>query len=485
MENPLYTGAGEAAELIARGEVTALELTDAAISRIAALDSLVNAVVVPDFDRARAMAKRADEAVRQGHRLPLLGVPITVKESFPVAGLPTSWGIPEFRDWRPTSEALAVQRLRRAGAIILGKTNVSEGLADWQCTNRVFGRTNNPWDVRRTPGGSSGGSAAALAAGFSFLELGSDSAGSIRIPAHFCGVFGHRPTYGLISSQGYNFPKTYAPSDLSTVGPMARTAADLMLALDQLAGPGGLESRAYRLELPNARHKRLADFRCLVLDEHPLVRSSSDVVTPIRRVEGFLRKQGVTVATSSPLLPDLADVARLCVRLLVPMTLYRVSEQHYQAVVERAGGLSPDDDSLTATSLRAGVGSHRDWLRANEGRARLALLWQRLFREWDVIICPVSPTVAFPHDDRPPEDRTLEVDGVSIAYSDQIAWSTLAIPCGLPATAVPAGSTERGLPVGFQIVGPAFEDRSTIALAAMIEAEMGGFTRPISIANRQ
>jgi amidase len=186
-----YRAAAELVEALAKRRVSSRELVDSAIARIEALDSKINAVVVRDFDRARAAAAAADAALAEGERRPLLGVPITVKEQFGVAGLPTTWGNPKFKDWRPEVDALAVQRLKAAGAIILGKTNVPVALRDWQSYNDVYGTTNNPWDLSRSPGGSSGGSAAALAAGFVPLEFGSDIGGSLRAPAHFCGVFSH------------------------------------------------------------------------------------------------------------------------------------------------------------------------------------------------------------------------------------------------------------------------------------------------------
>ena len=201
-----YRTAGEQVADLAARRVSAVELLDQAIARIEALDKSINAVVVRDFDRARQAAIAADQALARGERRPLLGLPMTVKESFNVAGLPTTWGIPAFKDWRPAEDAVPVERLKAAGAVIIGKTNVPVALADWQSTNPIYGTTNNPYDVERTPGGSSGGAAAALAAGYVALELGSDIGGSLRTPAHYCGVFAHKPTYGVIARRGHNFP---------------------------------------------------------------------------------------------------------------------------------------------------------------------------------------------------------------------------------------------------------------------------------------
>src|SRR5262249_3372140 len=222
----------------------------------------INAIVVRDFDRAISAAKTADAAIARGERKPLLGVPMTVKESHNVAGLPTTWGFAQFKDFIAAEDSVGVKRLKAAGAIIVGKTNVPVGLADWQSVNPVYGRTRNPWNLDRSPGGSSGGSSAALAARMTPLEFGSDIGGSIRVPAGFCGVYGHKPSFGIIPRRGQSPPGADgAPTPLSVVGPMARTAADLEVALGVLAGPDEEEATAYRLELPPARHKRLGDFR--------------------------------------------------------------------------------------------------------------------------------------------------------------------------------------------------------------------------------
>jgi amidase len=263
---PTYRSASDLIQALAARQISSRELVDAAIIRIEALDPKLNAVVVRDFDRARVAADAADAALGRGERRPLLGLPMTVKEQFNVAGLPTTWGYARFRDWRPGFDALAVQRLKSAGAIIIGKTNVPEGLSDWQSYNEVHGATNNPWNLGRTPGGSSGGAAAALAAGFVPLELGADTGGSLRIPAHFCGVFGHKPGLDLIPQRGSGAPQTpamVARSELSVIGPMARSADDLALELSVLAGPDKMwDGIGYKLALPEPRHDRLADLSC-------------------------------------------------------------------------------------------------------------------------------------------------------------------------------------------------------------------------------
>src|SRR5258707_1149188 len=227
-----YRTAGDLATALADRKISARELLDAVISRIEALDPKINAVVVRDFDRARAAADAADAALARGERRPLLGLPITVKEHYAVAGLPTTRGDPKFKNWKAEVDALVEQRLKAAGAVVLGKTNVPLNLADWQSFNEVYGTTNNPWDLSRTPGGSSGCAAAALPAGFGPLELGSDIGGSLRAPAHFCGVFSHKPSLDLVPQRGAGPPQTpVVPvrGDLAVAGPMARSATDLAL----------------------------------------------------------------------------------------------------------------------------------------------------------------------------------------------------------------------------------------------------------------
>src|SRR5271155_167366 len=252
-DDPACRSAGELVQMLASRQISSRELVDSAIARIDAIDPKINAVVVRDFDRARAAADAADAALARGERRALFGLPMTVKEQFNIAGLPTTWGDPKFRDWRPDADALVVQRLKAAGAIILGKTNVPINLGDWQSYNDIYGTTNNPWDPTRSPGGSSGGEAATLAAGLSALGAGSDIAGSLRNPAHYCGIYGHKPSWGVIPNRGHGPPGIVTPTDISVVGPMARDAEDLALALGVLAGPDVLQQAAWHVSLPAPR----------------------------------------------------------------------------------------------------------------------------------------------------------------------------------------------------------------------------------------
>jgi len=477
--NPAYWTARECAHALADRRLSAVELLEAAIARIDALDGAINAVVVRDFDRARAAARDADTALARGERRPLLGVPMTVKESQDVAGLPTSWGIPEFRDWRPAADGTAVARLKAAGAVIMGKTNVPTALADWQSANEIYGFTRNPYDAARTPGGSSGGGAAALAAGFTPLELGSDIGGSIRVPAHFCGVFGHKPSYGILPFRGHTFPGTESGVDLAVIGPLARSAADLDLALDIVAGPDEEEAVGYRLDLPPPRHTALRDFRVLVVDTHPLIPTAQSVQAAVGRLAGRLEREGVRVARASPLLPDLAAANQTFLQLLMPIITARMPAEQHAAMQEHAAALPPGEQGLPAQRLRAAVARHRDWLAANEARVRLRRQWRALFREFDVVLTPAFSTPAFPHDHSPDVNaRVAAIDEARVSYFDQLAWPGIAIVGALPATVAPLERDAAGLPIGVAVNGPYLEDRTTIAFAGLIEQAFGGFVPP-------
>ena len=476
-----YGTAKELVDALAARKISALELTDHVVARIEAFDPKLNAVVVHDFDRARDAAKNADAALARGERRPLLGIPMAVKESFDVAGLPTTWGLPAFKDWKPAEDALAVARVKAAGAVILGKTNVPLLLGDWQSYNDIYGTTNNPWDVGRSPGGSSGGSSAALAAGFGPLSLGSDIGGSLRVPAHYCGVYAHKPTLNIVPPRGHRVPgAVQREADLAVVGPMARSAADLALALDVIAGPDELRAGiAYRLALPPPRHTELKAYRVLVLDDHPLLPTASSVRAALQSLGRRLVKTGVTVGYQSPLLPDLAESARLYMRLLMAALSERWPLEQYKEMQVAAETLKPDDNSLAAERSRGAVMSFRDWAQADAARIKLQRQWSALFCEWDVVLCPPMPTPAFPHDHSTPVSaRHIEIDGKRHSYFDQLVWAEPATTPGLPATAAPIGLSETGLPIGVQIIGPYLEDRTTIAFAELIEREFGGFIPP-------
>jgi amidase len=463
-------------------EVSAVELAQDAIGRIERHDEKINAICVRDFERALSAAREADAALARGETKPLLGIPLTIKESYNIAGLPTTWGAPAHKDFVATDDALPVSRVKDAGGVILGKTNVPLGLGDWQSYNEIYGVTKNPFDLGRTPGGSSGGSSAALAAGYAPLSLGSDIGGSLRVPAFHCGVYAHKPTFALAPSRGHT-PPPFQPlpldRDLAVIGPMARSAADLSLLLDVIAGPDPLEGgKAYRLELPAPRHQGLMDYRVLVIDSDPVLPTNFTVRGAIEKLADNLGKAGVTVARTSPLLPDFAASSRIYMRMLMSFLGANFPPEVYQGAQTEAAKLSPDDHSLGAERLRGIVLSHREWVIAEGGRARLRAQWRELFETFDAVICPIMPTPAYPHDHSPEQEkRRIRIDETDYVYADQLAWPGIATLPGLPATAIPLGLSS-GLPVGVQIVGPFLEDRTPLRLAELIEREFGGFVPP-------
>jgi amidase len=429
----------EIAAAIRAGTTTARAETDAAIERIERLDGAINAVVVRDFYRARSTADDADARLANGDTAPLLGVPMTVKEAFDVTGLPTHWGFRHHANNVATSDALAVQKLKAAGAIILGKTNVPKALGDWQSVNSIHGVTNHPTDPTRTCGGSSGGAAAALATGMVPLELGSDIGGSIRIPAHFCGVWGLKPSWGAISSYGHRYPGSDgADEPLGVIGPMARSGEDLALALDLLA--------TIPLPRSNAAPKRV-----LLLARHPETPTASACVEAVERAANALARHGVEIVRDATALPDLSRQHDDYTRMLNVSFARMDPAMHW---------------SLPALT---------EWFAMQDAQARNARAWEGLFEEVDAVIAPPAATQAFPHDHTPQADRRLSIDGVDSPYDAHLAWAGLATYPGLPATCVPVG-TIGGLPAGVQVICDTHRDHKSIAIATLIHNALHGAT---------
>lgn len=477
-----YQSATELVSDLANRKISSEELLEETISRIDSLDKKINAIVVRDFEQARVAAKAADASIAKGERKPLLGLPITVKESFNVTGFPTTWGNPTYKNWYPNEDALVVSRLKAAGAFIIGKTNVPFMLKDWQTYNIIYGTTNNPWNISFTPGGSSGGSAAALAAGFVSLELGSDFAGSIRVPAHYCGVFGHKPSINLVPMRGSG-PPTSIPSpsmnDLLVAGPMARTAADLALTLKVLAGPDEMwDGKGYQLSLPTIQKNHLKNFRVLIINNHPLCTTAAAINKSMDNLVEHLTKLGVKVSLNARLLPDLGEITRTYVTLFAANIAGNMPIDEYEKLEAASKALKPDDLSIDACILRGCMLTYRDWLTNTRARIALRLQWQNIFKEFDVVICPVMPTPAFPHDHSDPRNRKIDIDGRLFPYSDQYAWVSIASLFGLPSTVVPVSHTENGLPIGVQIIGNYLEDYTTIQFAHLLEHTLGGFIIP-------
>ncbi|HEX2483956.1 MAG TPA: amidase [Myxococcota bacterium] len=480
-----WRSARDLAAALARGELSALELLEHFAARVERVNAKVNAVVATDLDGARARARRADAARARGEALgPLHGLPMTIKDSHEVVGMPTTSGARELAAHRPVRDADAVARLVTAGAVPFGKTNLPLYAGDFQSYNAVYGTTNNPWDVARVPGGSSGGAAAALACGMTPLELGSDIGGSIRNPSHFCGVYGHKPSHGLVSSRGHipGPPGILSSPDLAVTGPMARCADDLALALGVLAAPAPEDAVAWRVELPPPRAERLRELRVapwLEIPGAPPV--DAEVTALLSGAVERLAAAGLRIAPPPRI--DAAASTRVYLRLLnaviapgLPLEVRRGMEQAYAT-------LAPGDASPAADLVRGAVGPHHAWLVDNEARHRLRAQWAELFRDVDAVLMPVHSLPAFAHDHSPFEARTLFVKGESIHYMAPIFFAGLATVVGLPSTAFPVGRTRSGLPVGIQAVGPRFEDLTPIALARLAEPVLGGFEPPPDFAD--
>jgi amidase len=474
-----YASAVAIAAAIRERRVSSCEVLDAFLQRVARLDGRLNAIVVRDFDRARAAADAADAALARGDTVgPLHGVPMTVKESFDVQGLPTTWGVPALKGNVAATTSTSIGRLQQAGAIVFGKSNTALLLADYQSRNDLYGATSNPWNLSHTAGGSSGGSAAVLAAGLAGLEWGSDIVGSVRVPAHYNGVYAHKPTWGIVPPAGHWIspgPRT----DVSVPGPMARSAADLELALRLTAGPDGAEARAYRLELPACPHRAPRDFRVAVMLDSPHAPVDGEVRDAVDAVARHLAGEGAKVSWDARPDIDFEMLARRDVPLFFRATTSgRTPDAEYDAMWEELARLDPADDSPHARAVRATAVTHRDWLQANMRRYAMQQAWERFFGEWDVLLCPAGTTTAFPQDTQSMLDRTVQVNGRPQPMADQCFWMGMfGIPY-LPATVVPAALSRDGLPIGVQIVTRQYGDLTSIKLAQLLETGYRAFVPP-------
>ncbi len=475
-----FRSAKQLAADVRNKKIGCLELLDLYLARVEKYDGALNAVVVRDFDRARTRARAADRALARRQAWgPLHGVPMTIKESYDVAGLPTTWGVPAYAKNVATKNAVAVDRLLGAGAVLFGKTNVPLFLADWQSYNEIYGTTNNPWDVARAPGGSSGGSAAALAAGLTGLEAGSDIGSSIRNPAHFCGVYGHKPSWGIVPRTGQALPWQTAAVDMDVVGPLARSADDLALALSVMAGPDEIEAAGWQLRLRPPRQKRLRDFTVALMLEAPGLPVDREVQDRLQALGDFLGRQKVKVDDRARPAIDTGEAFSVYTRLLRAATSDRQSDADFEQNVAIARGLAVSDQSYFARATRAAVSSHRDWLAANETRHRMRRAWADFFTEYDLLLCPVAGTAAFPHDHKGERyERTLVVNGKRVPVTDHLFWAGYSGAFYLPATGAPCGFTPGGLPVGVQIVGPQYGDLACLAFARHLEREFQAFVPP-------
>ena len=456
--------------------VSSVELLKAALARHEQTHAQLNAVVAVDLDRAMDRAHAIDDLRAKGEAVGLLaGLPMTVKDTLDVVGMPASSGLEALRR-RVAEDATAVQHAKAAGAVIWGKTNTPVMAGDWQTFNALYGTTNNPWDLARTTGGSSGGAAAALASGVTALEIGSDIGGSLRVPASFCGVFSHKPTWGLVDQHGHvpPSPGSWSERDLNVVGPMARSARDLRLLLSVIED-SPLAARAPAADLKEAR---------IALWVHePSFPLDPEVRTVIESLATELSAAGaqVTPISSPAHMPTLMAAYQTLLGGIIgedmPASMIRGMERlrgWARWSVSRGAG-----PTSTAAMTLAYTATHREWLAADAVRARLRREIMPMFDRFDAILTPITPVTAFPHDHRPfARRRLVQSDGKAMPYPSMLNWISLATALHLPATAIPAGLSPSGLPVGVQLIGALHADARLLALAQAIEENLSGFTAP-------
>lgn len=470
-----------ASEALAAGQTSAVALVDQCRGAWEAANGTINALVLSDWQAAMQAARESDRRRQRGEACgPLDGIPFTVKESFDVAGWPTTCGSPAHADHVAARDAAVVQRLRRAGAVLLGKTNVPLGLRDWQTYNAVYGTTRNPHDPSRTPGGSSGGSAAAVCAGMSFFDVGSDIGSSLRNPAHYCGVFSHKSSHGLVPLTGHgNGASSFGTQDINVAGPIARSARDLRMVLDAIAGPEEPQASAFQLSLPACPHERLDAFRVAVLPTHPIAEADGAVADEIVRVGRWLEQQGARVEWNVRPDFDAAQLWRVYVLLLRATTSVYMSDDAFAGALDDAARAAPGDDRYAALQHAGATLRHRDWLLLQQAREQFAQAWQQFFSRHDVLLCPAATTPAFALNERDePWQRELLVNGRPQPMTTQLFWAGHSGLCGLPSTVAPIGVSPNGLPIGVQIVAGRYRDLTSLRIASLLEDAGFAFRPP-------
>lgn len=478
MSELAFKPAVDLASMIKTKQISANELLELYFERVDRFNDDLNAIIVQRREEAREVAAAADEAVANNDELGQLhGVPMTIKESYDIEGMPSTWGLPGLKDNIATRDSLSVARLKSAGAVIFGKTNVPLMLSDFQSYNEVYGTTNNPWNHALIPGGSSGGSAVCMASGMAGIETGSDIGGSIRNPAHFCGVYGHKPTYNMLPPRGHAMPGVVSPSDLSVIGPLARSATDLRVATEIMAGPDEIQAHGLKLDLQ--KHKKaISDLKIAIWRDDEMAPVDRSVIEKVDLVADCLHQLGAQVNPDAR--PDFtSEHQHRTYQALLQMTMMcRRPQEEYDDSVKRAETLDPDDDSFYALTLRSSVGRFRDWVLNNEERNRIRWKWHDFFKDYDAVIAPIMARAAFPHDHRDFGERSISVNGKQQGYFVQVFWAGLAINSYLPSTVFPAGLSSEGLPIGLQIIGPEYGDLVTIGIAEQLATEGFKFVPP-------
>ena len=477
----IFNSAHEILEKIKQREVSSLEVLESFLAQVEKVNPTINAIVALDIERAKEKAIEADNKINLKSKLgPLHGLPMTIKDAFEVEGIVSTGGNPAWKDNIPKRNAEAVQRLVDAGAIIFGKTNVPFLSSDLQSFNKIYGTTNNPWDLERTPGGSSGGSAAALAAGMTPLELGSDIGGSIRVPAHFCGLYGHKPSYNIISEVGHMPPppgSILTGNGLSVAGPLARSPEDLEIALDVLVAAQEQDSQAWKVKLPKARTKKIKELKIAVWPDEPYAEADDEITSLIKDTAEDLRHAGAKVETVD--LPiSFEEIDKIYSLLLNPLMLAGSPKETFETLAKLNESLDPNDMSELAKVARGSVLKHVDWVLVNAMRQNMRQKWREFFNKFDVILCPTCITPAFKHNHNPVHERKLTINGKDDEYLRATLWAGPAVSAGLPSTNVPIGMSSNNLPISMQITGPYLEDKTCLEVAKVVRNIRGGFKIP-------
>lgn len=460
MDELHWWSARRVAAAVAARTLSAREYLAALLARIERHNAALGLVVTID-ERASEWARQADEAAVRGHRLGALhGVAMTVKDSLATEGLRTTGGLPMLGGFVPREDAAAVGRLRQAGAIVFGKTNLAAASADIQSYNDVFGTARNPWHPEHSTSGSSGGGAGAVACGFTPVELGSDVAGSIRLPASACGVFGHKPSFGIVPMRGHVPPMPFQPTtvDLAVAGPMARTVDDLETVLRATVGPHPWDEPAWQVSLPPARPVR----RIAAWIDDPYCPVDAEVAVALKTAIDAFCRAGAQVEYAQPAAVRLGDSDLVFRQLLAG---FAATADAGSGDVARLGG------ELADRPLP-------DWVRADAQRQRLRLHWREFFARYDVLLLPVAANLAIRHDHRPFAERRVTVDGAERPYWQQTVWAGLTGVAYLPSTVVPVRLDSHGLPVGVAIAGPYLGDLTTLAAARLLAGALDPIGHP-------
>ena len=472
----LYRSAFQLAAEIKAQTIKSRDLLEFYLDRVEKYNPALNSVVQLDLNRARKRADEADIAANKGEDWgPLHGLPLTIKDAYATEGIVSTNGIPDYKDFVPDFNADGVKRYVNAGAIVFGKTNVPYMSSDLQSYNDIYGTTNNPWDLSRTCGGSSGGAAASLAAGLTPLEFGSDIGGSIRTPANFNGVFGHKPTHGIVSQRGHlPMHESLAEGDLWVAGPLGISATDVAQAFDLLLGPPSDRAVGWRVDLPAARTTDIRELRVATYFTDPNCEVDSEIQDILASSAKSLEAEGANISWDVKPEIDFAENHLIYMQLLNSFLSIGMPEEQKEQMHKAVSSVDAPDELVNSPFM-----SHEQWTMLNERRLQLNSIWTDFFADYDVLLAPVTPVPAFEHDHSDDMgQRVLTFNGQSRPYLDLLFWSGFSLSTFLPASVAPAGRTKGNLPVGVQIVGPYLEDRTPLAVAAMLERCHQSFEPP-------